>query len=58
MFKFNKGETLGEWIGTTKFITKDKKIKTKKCSSLALKDYAVEVSENERNLIEEKLKAL
>ena len=49
---------MGEWIGTTKFITKDKKIKTKKCSSLALKEYAVEVSENERTLIDDKLKGL
>ena len=56
--KVEKGALLGEWIGISKFLTKTKKIKSRKCSSVALKDFAIEVSENEKLFIEEKIKGL
>jgi small subunit ribosomal protein S12e len=37
---------------------KEKKIKTRKCSSVVVKDFALEITENERTLIEEKIKVL
>lgn len=58
VWKIEKGELLGEWIGISKFLTKAKKIKSRKCSSVAVKDFAIEVTENEKNLVEDKLKGL
>jgi small subunit ribosomal protein S12e len=49
---------LGDWIGLCKFLNVAKKIKARKCSSLVIKDFAIEISENERNLIEDKIKTL
>ncbi|CAK93829.1 unnamed protein product (macronuclear) [Paramecium tetraurelia] len=58
VWKVEKGALLGEWIGISKFLTKTKKIKSRKCSSVALKDFAIEVSENEKQFVEDKIKGL
>ena len=55
VLKVPEGETLGEWIGLSKFILKDKKVKSRKCSSLAIKDFAIEVTESERKLVTDRL---
>jgi small subunit ribosomal protein S12e len=41
-----------------KFLNVSKKIKTRKCSSVVVKDFAIEITESERNFIEDKIKAL
>ncbi|CAD8116573.1 unnamed protein product [Paramecium sonneborni] len=58
IWKIEKGALLGEWIGISKFLTKTKKIKSRKCSSVAVKDFAIEVSEAEKQFIENKIKGL
>ncbi|CAD8070720.1 unnamed protein product [Paramecium sonneborni] len=58
VWRVEKGALLGEWIGISKFLTKTKKIKSRKCSSLAVKDFAIEVSEAEKEFIEGKIKGL
>ena len=58
VWRVEKGALLGEWIGISKFLTKTKKIKSRKCSSLAVKDFAIEVSEAEKQFIEDKIKGL
>ncbi|CAD8109295.1 unnamed protein product [Paramecium sonneborni] len=58
IWRIEKGALLGEWIGISKFLTKTKKIKSRKCSSVAVKDFAIEVSEAEKQFIENKIKGL
>lgn len=58
VWKLDKGALLGEWIGICKFLNKAQKLKSRKCSSVVVKDYAIEVSEGEKNLIEDRLKGL
>ena len=49
---------MGEWIGISKFLSKTKKIKSRKCSSVAVKDFAIEVTEAEKQFVEDKIKGL
>ncbi|CAD8198646.1 unnamed protein product [Paramecium pentaurelia] len=58
VWKVEKGALLGEWIGISKFLTKTKKIKSRKCSSVAVRDFAIEVSEAEKQFVEDKIKGL
>ena len=39
-------------------MTKTKKIKSRKCSSVAVRDFAIEVSEAEKQFVEDKIKGL
>ena len=58
VWKIDKGEILGDWIGISKYLNKAKKVKSRKCSSLAVIDFAIDIGDGEKNLIEAKVKAL
>lgn len=58
VWKIDKGEILGDWIGISKYLNKAKKVKSRKCSSLAVIDFAIDIGEGEKKLIEDKVKAL
>lgn len=58
VWKIDKGEILGDWIGISKYLNKAKKVKSRKCSSLAVIDFAIDIGEGEKKMIEDKVKAL
>lgn len=57
LITIDKGETLGEWLGICKYDKQKNVRKPRKCSSLAIKDYPVEIKPEEKKIIEEKFKA-
>lgn len=53
----DEGEVLGEWLGICKYDKQKNVRKKRKCSSLAIKDYPVEIKPEEKKTIEDKLAA-
>ncbi len=51
----DEGETLGEWLGICKYDQKKNIRKKRRCSSLAIKEYPVEIKAEEQKTIEAKL---
>jgi small subunit ribosomal protein S12e len=51
----DQGEILGEWLGICKYDKQKNVRKKRKCSSLAIKEYPVEIKEEEKKIIQEKL---
>jgi hypothetical protein len=50
-----KGEILGEWVGLAKYDLNKAVRKERKCSSVVVRNYPVEISEDEKKLINDEL---
>lgn len=57
LLSVDEGEVLGEWLGICKYDKQKNVRKKRKCSSLAIKDYPVEIKAEEKKTIEDKLGA-
>ena len=55
MITVPKGETLGEWVGLAKYDLNKAVRKARKCSSLVVRNYPVEITEDEKKLIGDEL---
>ena len=55
LIEIEEGETLGEWLGHAKYDKNQNIRKKRKCSSLAIKEYPIEIKPEERSLIQQRL---
>lgn len=55
MITVPKAETLGEWVGLSKYDLNKAVRKARKCSSLVVRNYPVEITEDEKKLIADEL---
>lgn len=57
VIEIEEGETLGEWIGICKYDKNKNVSKKRKCSSVAIRGFSIEVKEEEKVILREKAKA-
>lgn len=55
LVEIEQGETLGEWLSMCKYDKNKNVIKQRKCSSVAIRDFSVDVKEEERKIFLAKL---